>query len=51
MDILEFAADPLNFVTAGVGVLTFATVATLAAPLAKRDTLGIRLKSVANRRE
>jgi tight adherence protein C len=51
MDILEFAADPLNFVTVGVGILTFATVATLAAPLAKRDTLGIRLKSVANRRE
>jgi tight adherence protein C len=51
MDILEFAADPLNFVTVGVGILTFATVATLAAPLAKRDTLGIRLKAVANRRE
>ncbi len=51
MDILELAADPTNFVTAGVGVLTFATLATLAAPLAKRDTLGIRLKAVANRRE
>jgi tight adherence protein C len=51
MDILELAADPTNFVTIGVGVLTFATVGTLAAPLAKRDTLGIRLKAVANRRE
>ena len=51
MDIIEFAADPLNFVTVGVGILTFATLATLAAPLAKRDTLGIRLKAVANRRE
>jgi tight adherence protein C len=51
MDILEIAADPINFLTLGVGVLTFATVATLAAPLAKRDTLGIRLKAVANRRE
>jgi tight adherence protein C len=51
MDLLELAADPLNFLTVGVGVLTFATVATLAAPLAKRDTLGIRLKAVANRRE
>jgi tight adherence protein C len=51
MDILEFAADPTNFLTAGVGVLTFATVLTLTAPLAKRDTLGIRLKAVANRRE
>jgi tight adherence protein C len=34
-----------------VGVLTFATVATLAAPLAKRDTLGVRLKAVASRRD
>jgi tight adherence protein C len=51
MDLLELAADPQNFLTAGVAVLTFATVATLAAPLAKRDTLGIRLKAVANRRE
>jgi tight adherence protein C len=51
MDILALAADPTNFVTIGVGILTFATVGTLAAPLAKRDTLGIRLKAVANRRE
>jgi tight adherence protein C len=51
VDIVELAADPLNFLTAGVGVLTFCTVATLAAPLAKRDTLGVRLKAVANRRE
>ena len=51
MDIIQLFADPTNFVTAGVGVLTFATVGTLAAPLAKRDTLGIRLKAVANRRE
>lgn len=51
MNIVELAADPTNFLTAGVGVLTFATVATLAAPLAKRDTLGVRLKAVANRRE
>jgi tight adherence protein C len=51
MDILEFANDPTNFVTVGVGMLTFATLATIAAPMAKRDTLGIRLKAVANRRE
>ncbi|MGZ5948201.1 MAG: type II secretion system F family protein [Caulobacteraceae bacterium] len=51
MDIIELAADPTNFLTVGVGVLTFATVATLAAPLAKRDTLGVRLKAVANRSE
>src|SRR6516164_7649194 len=51
IDILELAADPVNFITFGVGVLSFATIATLAAPLAKRDTLGNRLKAVANRRE
>ena len=51
MDIIELAADPTNFLTAGVGVLTFATVLTLTAPLAKRDTLDLRLKAVANRRE
>jgi tight adherence protein C len=51
MDILEFSADPINFLTAGVGILTFATVLTLAAPFAKRDTLDMRLKAVANRRE
>jgi tight adherence protein C len=50
-DILEFAADPTNFLTLGVGMLTFATVVTVTAPFAKRDTLGVRLKSVANRRE
>ena len=32
MDIIELAADPTNFLTAGVGVLTFATVLTLTAP-------------------
>jgi tight adherence protein C len=51
IDILELAADPVNFVTFGVGILSFATIATLAAPLGKRDTLGTRLKAVANRRE
>ncbi|HEY4030125.1 MAG TPA: type II secretion system F family protein [Caulobacteraceae bacterium] len=51
VDIVELAADPLNFLTAGVAVLTFATVATLAAPLAKKDNLGVRLKAVANRRD
>jgi tight adherence protein C len=51
MDLVALAADPTNFLTVGVGVLTFATVATLAAPLAKRDTLGVRLKAVANRRD
>jgi tight adherence protein C len=48
---MELAADPTNFITFGVGVLTFATVVTLAAPLTKSDTLEARMKSVANRRE
>jgi tight adherence protein C len=51
MNILDLAADPANFLTLGVGVLAFATIVTLAAPLARTDTLGARLKSVANRRE
>ena len=50
-DLLDFAADPTNFLTLGVGILTFATVVTVTAPFAKRDTLDMRLKSVANRRE
>ncbi len=50
-DLVAFSADPMNFLTAGVGVLTFATVVTLTAPFARRDTLDIRLKAVANRRE
>lgn len=51
MDIVSLFADPSSFLTVGVGVLTFATVVTVTAPFAKRDTLDIRLKSVANRRE
>jgi tight adherence protein C len=50
-DLLAFAAEPANFLTLGVGILTFATVVTVTAPFAKRDTLDMRLKSVANRRE
>ena len=51
IDILELAADPTNFLTFGVGLLTFATVVTVVAPMTKRDTLDLRLKAVANRRE
>jgi tight adherence protein C len=51
MDIIQLAADPANFVTLGVGALTFATVIAVAAPLTKRDTLEVRMKAVANRRE
>jgi tight adherence protein C len=43
--------DPTNLLMAFVGVLTFATIVTLAAPLMTRSTLESRLNSVANRRE
>ncbi len=51
MSLLSFFEDPSNIATVGVGALAFATVVTLAAPYLKRDTLEVRLKSVANRRE
>ncbi len=43
--------DPSNLLMAFVGVLTFATIVTLASPLMRRSTLESRLNSVANRRE
>jgi tight adherence protein C len=43
--------DPSNLLVGFVGVLTFATIVTLAAPLMVRSTLEGRLNSVANRRE
>jgi tight adherence protein C len=51
MDIVETIVDPTNVITALVGVLSFATVCTLAAPAMKGDKLDDRMKSVANRRE
>ncbi len=43
--------DPSTILMGFVGVLTFATIVTLASPLMVRSTLETRLKSVANRRE
>ena len=43
--------DPTTILMGSVGVLTFATIVTLASPLMVRSTLEARLKSVANRRE
>jgi tight adherence protein C len=51
MSLLDLAEDPTNILTLGVAALTFATMVTLATPFLKRDTLEVRLKSVANRRE
>ena len=51
MSLIDVVSDPTNVLTVGVGGLTFATVITLAMPFMKRDTLEVRLKSVANRRE
>ena len=51
MSLMDFLEDPTNVLTVGVAGLTFATLLTLAMPFMKRDTLEVRLKSVANRRE
>jgi tight adherence protein C len=50
-DFVDTLVDPTNVVTAVVGVLSFATICTLAAPALKGDKLDARMKSVANRRE
>ena len=51
MNLAESLTNPTLLVTALAGVLAFATVVTLAAPVLRRDTLDVRLKSVATRRE
>jgi tight adherence protein C len=51
IDILNLLFDPKFLATAAVGILAFATVVTLGVPLLERDTLGRRLKAVAERRE
>ena len=50
MDIAAFT-DPANMIAGMAGALAFATIVTLALPMLKHDTLEVRLKSVANRRE
>jgi tight adherence protein C len=49
--ISTLLTDPNSLLVGGVGILGFATIATLASPLMTRSTLESRLNSVANRRE
>jgi tight adherence protein C len=49
--IFEVLFDKTFLATALAGLLAFATIVTLGLPLAERDSLGARLKSVAERRE
>ena len=51
MTLVETLTNPDNIFTAFVGVIAFATIATLAAPMMRGNGLEGRLKSVANRRE
>jgi tight adherence protein C len=51
MDLVETITDPANVTMAVVGVLSFATICTLAAPMLRGDKLDARMKSVATRRE
>ncbi len=50
-EIVNLLFDPKFLATAAVGILAFATIVTLGLPLLERDTLGRRLKAVAERRE
>ena len=50
-DLLDLLFDAKFLATVAVGILAFATVVTLGVPLLERDTLGRRLKAVAERRE
>ena len=51
MDFAALVTDPANLIAAVAAALVFATILTLTAPLLQRDTLEVRLKAVANRRE
>jgi tight adherence protein C len=51
MDFVDTLTQPANVVMAVVGVLSFATICTLAAPLMSGDKLNARMKAVALRRE
>ncbi len=48
---LAALTEPSSLIAALSGALAFATIITLALPMLKQDTLEVRLKSVANRRE
>ena len=51
MSIAETVTNPDNILTVVVGLISFATIVTLAAPAMRGNSLEGRLKSVANRRE
>ena len=51
MNWMAAVVDPANLAAAGVAVLSFATIVTLAAPALQGDKLASRMKSVQNRRE
>ena len=51
MSFVTTVTDPQNIITVMAGLLSFATVVTLAGPLMNRDNLDSRMKSVAKRRE
>jgi tight adherence protein C len=51
IDIFDLLFDPRFLVTLFVAIFAFAAIVTLGLPLLERDTLGRRLKSVAERRE
>ena len=51
MTLAEIVTNPANVIAVVTAILVFATIVTLAAPSLRRDTLDIRLKSVATRRE
>ncbi len=50
-DLMDLLFDPAFLATLAAAIFAFATIVTLGLPLAERDGLGQRLKSVAQRRE
>ncbi len=51
MNLVTIVTNPANVVAALAAGVAFATMVTLAAPMLRQDTLEVRLKSVATRRE
>ncbi len=51
MDIISLLTEPASLVAIVAAILVFASIVTLALPMFQRDSLEVRLKSVANRRE
>ncbi len=51
MTLAQTVTNPANIIAVVTGILVFATIVTLTGPMLRRDTLDVRLKSVATRRE